>query len=259
MRSIEDQRILLFSGGQSEPKRPYFHYADDWLPAYLQKNLPVNPSVMYIPWAVWGQNTPDDMFRFGQEHWGRLDIGIEPLHRQKSMINAIEKSDAIIVGGGSIHMLVKSLVNNRLLEPIKARVMSGAVYIGESAGSVIASPTRLTALEPALIHLAQTRTLHLVPFQVTPHYYDVDNATHHSGPPPSARIRNYISFNRTSYPVLAIKDGSWIELHGDSINLHGEKTARIFNRDLTDERVKSGDDLSSLLNVRSRHFQQKLR
>lgn len=214
-------------------------------------------NALYIPWAVWSGSDANRMFENGQEHWGRFGLGLTPIHREENMVRAVEHADAIIVGGGSIHMLVKSLAEHKLFEPIRKRIHEGAVYVGESAGSVVACPTRHSALEPAFMNLPQSHTLGHVPFQITPHYYDVDRGEHHHGPLPSARIRNFLEFGDHPLPVVAIRDGSWLHVTRDHITLLGEKNARIFNADLTDERHEGGADLSSLLNVRSRHYNLK--
>jgi dipeptidase E len=256
--SSPEKNVVLFSGGKSEPNMPYFHYAEAWLPDFLHKNLGEHPSIMYIPWAVWSDSDADKMFQNGQEHWGRFQLDIQPLHKQHDMVKAIEKADAIIVGGGSIHMLVQSLVEHNLMFPIHDRITNGGLYIGESAGSVLACPTRLSALEPSFIQLAEINTLDLIPFQITPHYYDVVSGTHHSGPAPSARIRNYIKLNPHSFPVLAIKDGSWLHVTHETITLLGEKTARIFNLNGSDERIPSHGDVSSLLDTDSDHYKNRI-
>lgn len=254
MARNEQREVLLFSGGQSEANQPYFHYADGWLPDYLRSHLGSTPNVLYVPWAIWSGSDADKMFNNGQEHWGRFGLGLTPIHRQSNMVKAVERADAIIVGGGSIHMLVKSLAEHKLFEPIRKRIHEGGLYIGESAGAVVACPTRHSALEPSFINLPQSHTLGLVPFQLTPHYYDVHRGEHHHGPPPSARIRNYLEFNEHPLPVVAVRDGSCLHVTADRVSLLGDKDVRVFNVNLSDERYEPGADLSSLLNVRSHHY-----
>lgn len=257
MRGKERKSLLLFSGGQSEPNQPYYHYADSWLPAYLHEKLGSHSRVMFAPWAIWAGHSADDMFKYGSDHWGRLGLSVEPLHRQSNMIHAVEGADAIIIGGGSVHMLVKALAEHRLMPAIQRRVREGGLYIGTSAGSVVACPTRLSAMEPPPIALERYRTLRLVPFQITPHFYEPRKDVHHSGPPPIARIRNYIAFNTDSKPVVALKDGSCLRVEDDTMTLIGEKTAMLVSPESGEERVRPNTDLSQLLNPRSAYFRPK--
>lgn len=259
MGKSERRSLLLFSGGQSEPNQSYYHYADSWLPVYLAEKLGSHSRVMFAPWAVWGGHSADDMFRYGSEHWGRLGISLEPLHRQGDMVRAVEEADAVIVGGGSVHMLVKSLAEHKLMPAIQRHVRDGGLYIGTSAGSVVACPTRLSAMEPPPIALERYRTMNLVPFQITPHYYEPRKDVHHSGPPPIARIRNYIAFNHDPKPVVGLKDGSCLKVENRTMTLLGEKTAMIVSPETGEDRVRPNADLSDLLDTHSAYYRANRR
>jgi len=257
MASRENNQILLFSGGQSEQRQPYYHYADSWLPSYLQSKLTDKALIMYIPWAMWARNSADDMFKYGQEHWGRLGLELHPLHREHNMQKAIEKADAIIVGGGSIHMLTQEVARHKLMNPIRQRVREGCLYIGTSAGSVLACPTRHSATEPPPISLKRYATLGIVPFQLTPHFYERGSDRFHSGPPPLDRIYNYIAFYPHPRPVIGIKDGSALVIDGKSMHIHGEKSALIVSPDFTQHHILPKTDLTELLNTSSVYYRKR--
>lgn len=255
---MSNLRMLLFSGGQSERNQPYYHYCHDWLQDYLKQNLPADPKVLFISWAVWGGHDADKMFGYGQDHWGQFGLKLSALHQQEDYLKAIESADAIIVGGGSIHMLVNDLEKTDVMPLIKEKVRQGCLYIGTSAGSIIAGPTMHTASEPALIHIPSHRTLGILPFQLNAHYYEVDSDQFHNGPTPEARIKNYLQLNPEPRPVVCMRDGSFLHIQNDSITVRGVRDITTIDLLLRKETYKPGSSLKSLLNFRGRYYKKRL-
>lgn len=221
--------MLLFSNGQTEKNMPYYHYCKEWLQDWVDKNIKNKKKIYFISWAVWGQYDADAMFGFGQEHWGQFGLKLLPFHKQRDYLKAIEEAEAIIVSGGSIHMLVSQLEKNNLMGPLKTKIESGCPYIGTSSGSLIMGPTMHTATEPPLINIPTLVTLGVLPFQLTAHYYDHDSDEFHHGPTPYVRIKNYLQLNPEAKPVLAMRDGSYLHIEGGKIIVMGTKPMTFFD------------------------------
>ncbi len=256
--NLANLKMLLFSGGQSERNQPYYHYCHDWLQQFLSNSLPPDPKILFISWAVWGGHDADKMFSYGQEHWGQFGLKLAALHQQDDYLKAIENTDAIIVGGGSIHMLVNDLEKTDLMDVIKDKVRRGCLYIGTSAGSVITGPSMHTASEPPLIHIPSHKTLGILPFQLNSHYYEVNSDQFHNGPTPDARIKNYLQLNPEPRPVVCLRDGSFLHIHDNSITVGGVKPVTVFDLGLKKDTFEPGTNLKSLLNYRGKYYKKRL-
>ena len=257
-QSIKDinPSIILFGGGQSEAKKPYYHYCHDWLQDFFSRNLTNRENILFISWAIWGGHDADKMFSYGQEHWGQFGLNLKALHKAKNMTKEIEEADAIIVGGGSVHMLVRELENNRLMMPLRKKIESGCLYIGTSAGSVICGPTMHTASEPPLIHIPSHKTLGVVPFQINAHYYDNDPDAFHHGPTPATRLKNYLLLNPNPKPVVCIRDGSYLRINGGKVEVMGIHPVTVFGTDMQRYDFSPGSYIDSILDTKSVYYQR---
>lgn len=64
-----------------------------------------------------------------------LGYDVEGIHHQTNLVDAINKAEAIFVGGGNTFRLLKNLYEKNLIEHIQKRVLEdGIPYIGSSAG-----------------------------------------------------------------------------------------------------------------------------
>lgn len=60
---------------------------------------------------------------------------MDGLHQQNNQIAAVEKAEALYVGGGNTFQLLKALYDHNLLDIIRKRVLiDGVPYVGSSAG-----------------------------------------------------------------------------------------------------------------------------
>ena len=249
--------MILFSGGQSERNKPYYHYCHDWLQNFVNENLRFKKNILFISWAIWGNHTADDMYKYGQEHWGQFGLTLNALHQQPDYLKAILESDAIIVSGGSIHMLVRELELNSLMIPLKDKIDSGCIYIGTSSGSIITGPTMHTAIEPPFVHIPSHKTLNVLPFQLSAHYYDVSSEEFHNGPTPQTRIKNYLHLNPDPKPVICMKDGSFLYINNKTMTAMGQKEITVFDRKLRKHIFEPNQDMSQLLSYRTKYYKIK--
>ena len=152
--------------------------------------------------------------------------------------------DAIFVGGGNSFRLLDHLQRTGLVDAIRERVASGMPYIGSSAGSNMACPTLRTTNDMPIVQPASFEALGLVPFQVNPHF-PAEPPPGNVGETREQRIAEFLEEN--DVPVVALCEGSWIEVDGDVARVGGVAPGRLFARGCTPRDLPPGADISSLL------------
>lgn len=64
-----------------------------------------------------------------------IGYNVDGIQQQENPVEAVEKAQAIFIGGGNTFRLLKTLYDLNLIEPIRKRVLeNGIPYIGSSAG-----------------------------------------------------------------------------------------------------------------------------
>jgi len=149
------------------------------------------------------------------------------------------------VGGGNTWNLLKTIQENKLIDAVREKVLSGIPYIGWSAGSNVACPTLKTTNDMPVIEPVTFNAFNLVPFQINPHYLDV-NPSGHAGETREQRIEEFIEINRDVY-VVGLREGTMLVIEDKKISLSGPRKARIFRYGSSPIEAGPEDDLSSLL------------
>ncbi|MBD3312756.1 hypothetical protein GF352_04870 [archaeon] len=88
---------------------------------------------------------------------------------QGGIIN-IEPFDVIYVAGGNTYKYLKELRDAGLMDKIRRAVKNGRLYVGSSAGSILAGPEIRASQEENTVKLKDLACLRLVSFTVMPHY-----------------------------------------------------------------------------------------
>lgn len=197
-----------------------------WPKKYLNDFIGDKPQhILFIPyagvnvyWPGYTKKVSDYFDQFGHK--------TQSIYKQKNFGEAIQKCDIIMVGGGNTFHLVHHLHKNGLIPLINKTVKDGKPYIGWSAGANVACPTLCTTNDMPIIQPESFDTFNLVPFQINPHYLDV-NPEGHGGETREDRINEFLEINRDK-TVIGLREGTGIWLDGEKINLIGDKTARIF-------------------------------
>ena len=159
--------------------------------------------------------------------------------------DAVANAQAIVIGGGNTFQLLASLYEKGLVDAIRARVHSGAPYIGWSAGAVVAAPTIGTTNDMPIVSPKSLRALALIPFQINAHYTDFQQPAHR-GETRAERLTEYIAVNRATR-VLGLREGSSLSIVDDAISLHGNLTAPVFAFGTPRAEFSPKDDISFLL------------
>lgn len=198
--------------------------------------------VAFIPYAL------HDRRAYSAQAQSRLrDLGLKlaSVHDVSNAGRAIEQSEVVFIGGGNTFRLLHELQKNHLIEPIRHAVRSGALYIGSSAGSIVACPSLKTTKDMPVVEPMSFEALSLIPFQISPHYLDPDPSSSHMGETQEQRIVQFLEENEES--VIGLREGSFLRVEDNAVVLKGPHSARIFRRGTPPVEVSSGTNLNDLL------------
>lgn len=172
------------------------------------------------------------------------------IHRFKDPVRAVHEAPAIVVGGGNTWMLLRCLRDNKLIVPVREKVLGGTPYVGWSAGSNVVCPTIMTTNDMPVTAPSSLKAFGLIPFQINPHYLDA-NPAGHAGETREQRIQEFIEVNRDIF-VAGLREGTMFLLEGKSLSLIGPRNARIFRYGNDPMEAAPGGDLSFLLSKRKK-------
>jgi dipeptidase E len=230
-------RILLISNstvyGQS-----YLDHVEEQIKDFLGGAR----KILFFPFALYDR---DEYASKARAKFAGMGYSVESAHVARDVHQAIERSNAIFVGGGNTFRLLKALQDLELLDAIRRKVKSGAPYIGSSAGSNVAGPTIKTTKDMPIVQPRSFNSLGLVPFQISPHFQDPDPNSTHMGETQEERILQFLEENDT--PVVGIREGAWLVCENGTVTLKGETGARIFRRGEAPVEAKSGDNVEDLV------------
>ncbi|RTY71339.1 dipeptidase PepE [Flavobacterium sp. LS1P28] len=217
------------------------NYLDYLLPE-LQVHFQNCNTILFIPYARPGGISHKEYTAMVRLAFAKINKEIIGIHEFENTTLAVKKAEGIFTGGGNTFVLVSQLYKNNLMETLTDVVKNGTPYFGTSAGSNICGLTMQTTNDMPIVYPPSFQTLGLVPFNLNPHYLDPDTTSTHMGETRETRIKEYHAFN--TVPVLGLREGSWLDIKGDSITLKGNLTARLFRQNQSPEELESGTDLS---------------
>lgn len=233
-------RLLLFSNSTNTGEE-YLSYTIPYINEFLQGN---QIQAIFVPFAgvtiSW-----DDYYSQVAEKLMKVGVHLNSLHNEKDKMKALQKAELIIVGGGNTFNLLKTLQEYNLLDQIRNQVKSGIPYIGWSAGSNLTSPTIRTTNDMPIAEPNSFKALGLIPFQINPHYTDVENPNH-AGETREMRIEEFIEINQEMY-VAGLREGTMFQIDNDTIELRGSKSCRIFHYGKSAFEISPGEDFSFLI------------
>jgi dipeptidase E len=233
-------RLLLISNS-TNPGEPYLDYPKNNIKDFLgSKSI----RALFIPYAAvtfsydsYGEKVRERFREIGHE--------IDLIHHFKDPAKAVSEASVLVVGGGNTWKLLKTIHDNRLIEPVRKKVLGGTPYIGWSAGANVACPTIMTTNDMPVTEPGSFRSFDLIPFQINPHYLDA-NPEGHAGETREQRIEEFIEINTGIY-VVGLREGTMLLVENDKIYLYGPRKARIFKKGELPLELGSRDDFSFLL------------
>ena len=232
---------LLLISNSTMPGEAYLDYPKHEIKKFLG-DQPL--TALFIPYAA-------VTFSFDQyeqkvvERFTELGFQVKSIHHFNDPVAAVKEAEVIVVGGGNTWQLVRMLHDNKLMEPIREKVLGGTPYIGWSAGSNVACPTLRTTNDMPIIDPRGFDTTGLVPFQINPHYLDA-NPEGHGGETREQRIEEFLEINPEVY-VVGLREGTMLRVDDKHIRLIGSRNARIFKKGINPVELNSTDDFSFLM------------
>lgn len=186
-------------------------------------------TILFIPYARPSGISYDDYTSKAREAFAKIDIAVKGIHEFDSPKDAVEKAEGIFTGGGNTFELVNQLYQNNLIAVLKNTLEGGIPYLGTSAGSNICGVNMKNTNDMPVVYPPSFDTLEMIPFNINAHYLDPDPSSTHMGETRETRIKEFHVYNEIS--VIGLREGSWLEVVGNTITLKGDLTARWFQKD----------------------------
>src|SRR5260370_8970565 len=202
-------RILLISNSTVHG-RGYLDHVQEQIKTFLGDAR----KVLFFPFALYDL---DDYAAKAKSRFSAMGYSLESAHATDNPKKAIDRADALFIGGGNTFRLFKSLQDLELLEPIRRKAKSGVPFIGSSAGSNVTGPTIKTTKDMPIVQPRSFDSLGLIPFQISPHYLDPDPNSTHMGETQEERILQFLEENDT--PVVGIRAGGWLLCNDVTVTL----------------------------------------
>lgn len=231
------RRLLLLSNS-TQHGRGYLDHAMPEIRALLGDAR----RLLFVPFALHDRAgyAAKARTRFADE-----GIEVDELQAGAAGLRQVETAEAVFVGGGNTFRLLKTLREEGLAAPLRARALQGMPYLGASAGINIACPTIRTTNDMPIVEPPGFDALDLVPFQINPHYLDPPVDSTHMGETREQRITEFLEEN--DRVVVGLREGGWLEIDGAGGRIGGLAGARIFRREAAPEERGPGASLDDLL------------
>lgn len=233
---------LLLLSNSTNPGEDYLGWPREILENFIRDNN--LKSCLFVPYAgvtvSWDDYTSrvHDVFSI----WG---CEVHSVHAFSDPVAAVLQAEGIVVGGGNTFRLVQMMHDTGIMDAIREKVLSGTPFIGWSAGSNVACPSLRTTNDMPIIQPSSFNTLNLVPFQINPHYLDA-NPEGHGGETREQRINEFQALN-PEVVVVGLREATALSLSGNTLQLLGKRSMRLFKAGAEPVELLPGDDLNFLL------------
>lgn len=235
-------RLLLISNSTNAGEA-YLQYPMPHIKDFLGSR-PVK--ALFLPWAAvtfsYNEYEAKVKTRFNE-----IGHDIVSIHRFDDPAAAVANAEAIVVGGGNTFHLLKEIHRNKLIAPVRKKVLKGTPFIGWSAGSNVACPTIMTTNDMPICDPKGFKAFKFIPFQINPHYLDA-HPTGHAGETREQRILEFIEANLGTY-VLGLRESCMLRIEKKSISLIGPRPVRVFKKNETITEISSTEELSKYLSI----------
>ncbi len=242
---------LLLISNSTNYKEPYLGWCQPLLAEFMQGTA---QNIAFVPYAgvdVGGKVYPESYDAYTervQKVFAQFGKKIISVHAAENPVEVIENADLIVVGGGNTFHLVAELHRNKLIEPVRRKVMEGTPYIGWSAGSNVACPTLCTTNDMPIVMPESFKCFDLVPFQINPHYIDpypqdINDAIRHGGETRQVRISEYLAVNKRM-TVAGLREGTALWVENERITLKGTRKMIVLRYGKEPEEKNPGETFS---------------
>lgn len=216
----------------------------DYLLPELENHFKKITTILFIPYARPSGISHDKYTEKVRQTFALINKKVTGIHEFQDPIKAINEAEGIFTGGGNTFVLVNELYRNNIIDSLEKVVNNGTPYLGTSAGSNICGLTMNTTNDMPIVYPPSFRTLGFVSFNINPHYLDPDLNSTHMGETRETRINEFHSYN--PQPVIGLREGSWLDVKGESIRLKGNLTARLFQKNQSPKEIEPETELKDL-------------
>ena len=199
-------------------------------------------TILFIPYARPSGISHEEYTKKTALAFAKIKLRIRGIHEYENPVEAIQNAEGIFTGGGNTFLLVNELYRNKIMIPLKETLEKGIPYLGTSAGSNISGLSMQTTNDMPIVYPPSFQTLGLIPFNLNVHFQDTDTQSKHMGESRETRINEFHQFN--NFPVLGLKEGSWLEIKANKIVLKGNLSAKLFRKNETPMDIASESELS---------------
>lgn len=220
IKNVNHSKLLLLSSSRVG-NTDYLAHAKTMIKNHLSNIT----EVLFIPYAGVSVSY-DDYVNMVQNALTSINIKVTSIHQYDNALDAVKRAKAIMVGGGNTFHLLHQLYENNLITAIQDKVCQGTPYIGWSAGSNIAGASICTTNDMPIIEPKSFDALHLLPFQLNPHYTD-HNPPGHNGETREQRLAEFMVLN-PEVPVVGIVEGTGLLLDEGDLSLIGPSNGFVF-------------------------------
>lgn len=202
--------------------------------------------ILFVPYARPSGISHDEYTELVKSKLASRNIVVKGIHEYTNPSKALRDFGGIYIGGGNTFLLLKELYHQHLIEAIRSAVfVDGMKYMGSSAGTNVACKTINNTNDMPVVYPPSFDAIGLIPFNINPHYLDPDPHSKHKGETRETRINEF--HFQSEIPVLGLREGSWLRIMDNEIELKGRLTARLFQRGRDAVELNPGDDLTFLL------------
>ncbi|QIE60463.1 dipeptidase PepE [Rasiella rasia] len=214
----------------------------DYLLPELEVLFKDTDEILFIPYARPGGITHEAYTHKAATAFKKVNKNLIGIHGFEDPNHAIRQARGIFTGGGNTFVLVHTLHKLSIMQPLREAIFTGTPYLGTSAGSNICGPTMQTTNDMPILYPSSFKTLGIIGCNINPHYLDPDPSSKHMGETRETRIKEFHTQNTT--PVIGLREGSWLQVQGESVDLKGAHSARIFLQGKEPFEVESGTQIN---------------
>jgi dipeptidase E len=218
----------------------YLGYCEQEITRFFEREK----SIVFIPFARPGGISHDEYTAIARKKFAGFGIEVKGLHEFDNKGKAIEQAEGVFTGGGNTFVLLNTLYETGVLEPLREKAKSGMPFMGTSAGSNVAGATIKTTNDMPIVYPPSFKALGLVNLNINPHYIEPVPGSKHMGETRETRIKEFHAFNHL--PVVGLREGSWLHVSKGEIKLGGKLKAKIFRQGQNPYEIETGSNLNEL-------------
>jgi len=241
----------------------------DHCESQMREVLAGRKRVLFVPYARPGGRTNEAYTALARGRLERMGFKVEGIPdetRSMEAISAVERAEAIFIGGGNTFVLLDGLYQAKVIESIVNRVRAGVPYIGTSAGANVAGKTIGTTNDMPVVLPKSFDASGLIPFNINPHYIDNDpnlvDVAYDLKPTAGRnarelRILDFQDHNARDVAehregairidVVALREGAMLHVTDGHVYLKGSTSARVFVHGQEPTEHQPGETLDFLL------------